>query len=393
MKPVVGRPPKIIISKTALKWMSAMIDNHSTEIAWLNIVDERDDNTYFIHSTFYPDHCLVEKATCEISEKGDTQAAMYFINKYDDEEYALKIRCWGHSHVKMVVIPSDQDDHQAMDYLSRSNEYFIRLIANKMGDINITFYSVKDNIIYEDLLYTVENDYSGAMDKLQSIQGMMSGTRENTVNKVLKDVYEELIRDDEYESIVNKVLELKEVNVPKKKSKSTYTRSGGSKNSNIMTDTKTVPDEIQEGLNRHYGMGGAFYPEETGSGFDDIDECINEEFDPKYISRFGLESLLGNYIISSTYDTDSIQILLKRGIVNEDEFTNDKLIPMYSHRGEMIAGTVSRDVLVEHAQANNDFNDKIRLTNFFNQKQIDFLSKRKVISISEGKSGVLKHGL
>lgn len=118
------------------------------EIGWLGFVKKYPGTGYLI-----TDVVLLKQEVHATTTEIDPQALLEFWGQTPIEQQA-DIKLWGHSHVNMSPSPSGQDDSQ-MDYFKDGNDWFIRLITNKKGDMNITIYDYANGIeIHDDTLYT-----------------------------------------------------------------------------------------------------------------------------------------------------------------------------------------------------------------------------------------------
>lgn len=118
------------------------------EIGWLGFVKKFPGTGYLI-----TDVVLLKQEVHATTTEIDPAALLDFWAATPTEQQA-DIKLWGHSHVNMSPSPSGQDDSQ-MDYFKDGNDWFIRLITNKKGDINITIYDYANGIeIHDDALYT-----------------------------------------------------------------------------------------------------------------------------------------------------------------------------------------------------------------------------------------------
>lgn len=118
------------------------------EIGWMGFVEEVSNIGYLI-----TDFVLLKQEVHETTTEIDPSALLELWNETPVEKQS-KIKVWGHSHVNMAPNPSGQDDSQ-MDYFKDGNDWFIRLITNKKGDMNITIYDYKNGIeVHDDQLIT-----------------------------------------------------------------------------------------------------------------------------------------------------------------------------------------------------------------------------------------------
>lgn len=120
------------------------------EIGWLGLVKRFEGNNFLIR-----DVVLLKQEVHASTTEIDPAALLEFWSNTPVEEQP-DIKIWGHSHVNMAPSPSGQDDSQ-MDYFKDGNNWFIRLITNKKGDMNITIYDYENGIeIHDDELYTYD---------------------------------------------------------------------------------------------------------------------------------------------------------------------------------------------------------------------------------------------
>lgn len=118
------------------------------EIGWLGFVEKYDGVGFLI-----TDVVLLKQEVHAATTEIDPAALLDFWGQTEPEKQS-KIKIWGHSHVNMAPNPSGQDDSQ-MDYFKDGNDWFIRLITNKKGDMNITIYDYKNGIeVHDNVLYT-----------------------------------------------------------------------------------------------------------------------------------------------------------------------------------------------------------------------------------------------
>lgn len=118
------------------------------EIGWLGFVKKFPGIGFLI-----TDVVLLKQEVHSTTTEIDPAALLDFWGETPVEQQA-DIKLWGHSHVNMSPTPSGQDDSQ-MDYFKDGNDWFVRLITNKKGDMNITIYDYANGIeIHDDVLYT-----------------------------------------------------------------------------------------------------------------------------------------------------------------------------------------------------------------------------------------------
>lgn len=128
----------IYITQLAKRKMELYCELCSDEIGWMAYVDKLADNKGYMITDCILLKQKVHSGTTEI----DPLALLELWNSITPEQQA-KIKCWGHSHVNMSPTPSGQDNDQ-MKYFEDGNDWFIRIITNKKGEINIDFYDFKN---------------------------------------------------------------------------------------------------------------------------------------------------------------------------------------------------------------------------------------------------------
>lgn len=147
--------PYVAISRDALNKMYLYTKECTDEIGWLGTVEYlRDDNCYYITDTYLFEQ-QVHSTTTEITPEGLAKFGEQLLMQPDGVEIWNSIRMWGHSHVNMAVNPSGQDDSQMLQFGKNGNDYFIRLICNKKGELRVDVYDYDNNIAYKDLQWYV----------------------------------------------------------------------------------------------------------------------------------------------------------------------------------------------------------------------------------------------
>lgn len=204
--------PKILISPLAMAKMDKIIQYCDDEVGWLGSAEKIEDYTYFI-SDVHMFEQEVNATTCEIAPDGLNKFAMEILESENGMEEYSKIRVWGHSHVNMGVTPSGQDDKQIADFAG-DNDWFIRIIANKKGDIKLDIFDYKNNVVYLSVDWDVfYEDYTEELKELEKkIDEKVKKktyTYAKKANKVGKsaNIYTQSYIDDYYESDVKNYYE------------------------------------------------------------------------------------------------------------------------------------------------------------------------------------------
>ena len=133
---------RLYFLKKAYDKMRLYVDLCEDEIGWLGYVEKLPDEAgYVITDVFLVDQ-EVHSTTTELSP----DAIVKYYNELNEEDrqvFLEKCRLWGHSHVNMAPTPSGQDDSQGLALSKDVDDFYIRLITNKRGEYNITFYDKK----------------------------------------------------------------------------------------------------------------------------------------------------------------------------------------------------------------------------------------------------------
>lgn len=151
---VEGLAPKCLISHKALGKMWTYIDECSDEIGWLGTAT-RNKNIITIDDVFLFDQ-EVHSTTTEITPDGLAKFGMEILNMPNGTEMWNNMRVWGHSHVRMQVTPSAQDNNQMKTFAECGLGWFIRIIANKHGDMKVDLYDYDNGIVFFDLAWEAE---------------------------------------------------------------------------------------------------------------------------------------------------------------------------------------------------------------------------------------------
>lgn len=143
---IVGfKSPKVYITPLALQKMQVYVSECSKEIGWLGEV-VREGNVFVIVDTMLFKQ-EVHGATTEIDENNLMEVAEELLQTPEGSERYSRLKMWGHSHVNMAVTPSGQDDNQ-IKLFEQGNEYFIRIIANKKGEMRVDLYDFTTGVAY-----------------------------------------------------------------------------------------------------------------------------------------------------------------------------------------------------------------------------------------------------
>ncbi|MDR0607511.1 MAG: hypothetical protein LBG52_04055 [Candidatus Peribacteria bacterium] len=144
--------PRVIFTEQAYDTMVTLVGiTNDNEVGWLSTV-KRDGMNFWIEETFLPEQ-NVNAVNCTMSDEGLANVAHEILQKEGDIETLNRLRFWGHSHVDMPTEPSAQDVTQFKTLISNVDDWYIRAIANKKGDLRIDVYICEWGILYENVLW------------------------------------------------------------------------------------------------------------------------------------------------------------------------------------------------------------------------------------------------
>lgn len=143
-----SKEPKIIFLPEALKDMYYVaLESGNVEASWLGIVKKEGNNYIVTRIIIFNQKCSFSET--ELDRLDIAKVAGEIMDAAEDgigEVNDLKL--WGHIHHHSTT-PSGQDDTQ-MKIFENGNDWFIRIICNRQGKIEVTFYDYRAGIKYED---------------------------------------------------------------------------------------------------------------------------------------------------------------------------------------------------------------------------------------------------
>lgn len=194
-------PPTVYITYRALAEMKEYVMQSNGEIGWLAYVEkkeEKDTNVYTITHTV-----LFEQTVSAVSTDLDENDLARYANKLMREGRAdelNKIRCWGHSHVNMEIMPSGTDENTFEEYYE-SCDFFIRIIANKKGDLKldiaeplrgVVFTNVQWETIYPQKMLNILEKKNEKLKEVESIKAEINEYIKNYSSNFTTKIKEEI---------------------------------------------------------------------------------------------------------------------------------------------------------------------------------------------------------
>jgi uncharacterized protein YdaU (DUF1376 family) len=193
--------PRIYIHTDALTKMQVFVEECSDEIGWLGSA-QRQGRNIFLQDVFLFDQ-EVHQTTTEITPEGLMEFGERILNEPDGVDVWNSIKVWGHSHVNMAVTPSSQDNDQMKTFAESGHDWFIRLIANKKGDMKMDLYDYEHGILFEDLPWEEistheEDEVKRQIDELYALLDAQKSVRHKRIKEPVVAEMKEKVRKKNY---------------------------------------------------------------------------------------------------------------------------------------------------------------------------------------------------
>lgn len=200
--------PKVKIEYPALLKMKCYVDGCDKEIGWLGLVEKK-DGTYIIKDVEIMKQ-TVTATSVDIKEEGLQEYAERLMARgnYDNLD---KIRCWGHSHVNMQVYPSSTDEETFKEYY-QDCDYFIRIIANKKGDLKLDVAELTNHVLYTDVKWETdipahvvskENEIKGILTAYETSMKELDAINDNDISQYKEITDKEISQYVTHQSYAN----------------------------------------------------------------------------------------------------------------------------------------------------------------------------------------------
>lgn len=317
VKAIPSKIPQIIISADALAQMQVYTETCNDEIGWLGTVTPIQGG-YFIQDVYLFEQ-EVHATTTEITPEGLQKFAEELLQQEDGMEIWNNLRMWGHSHVNMPVNPSAQDDKQMNQFAQTGQDFFIRIITNKKGELRVDVYNYKEGIQYLDVPWTeyaseseyqirrqindLENDFNM---QIKLLEDQLKSIQEQRVNQ-----YKPHIEAEIKEKVSKLVVTYKANGYSQFNQKKTTTQTQTLIPSSTTTKTNTNGTTyIQTGLEDFEEPFQLIYTKENHFTFDhDVYKEFKEEELREFascISIADLEMLLKDYGYDCSFSKDDV---------------------------------------------------------------------------------------
>lgn len=192
--------PRIGIQSDALAKMQIYVQQCSDEVGWLGTAYLDEKNRFILIKDVYLFDQDVHGTTTEITPEGLSNFAEELLSMGDKGvEIWNSLKVWGHSHVNMTVSPSGQDDRQMVTFQEGGHDWFIRLIANKKGDMKLDLYDYKSGITYIDLPWIElatdeEEELQAEIEQLYMQLDLIKATRVQQYEESIKTEMKQKVR-------------------------------------------------------------------------------------------------------------------------------------------------------------------------------------------------------
>lgn len=193
--------PLIFITKKALAKMQLFIENCSEEVGWLGTAKK--EGKFITIEDMYLFDQEVHSTTTEITPEGLGIFAEKLLQEENGMEVWNNLKVWGHSHVRMGVTPSGQDNKQMETFAEGGHDWFIRIIGNKNGDMKLDLYDYSQGIIYENIpwgeLRSAEEETIAK--RIAELQALLSNVEKQSVTQfeaAIKTEIQEKVKKKSY---------------------------------------------------------------------------------------------------------------------------------------------------------------------------------------------------
>lgn len=190
--------PTVVINPNAIAKMQVLVEECNEEVGWLGTAIFQ-NNVYYIEDVMLFKQ-EVHATTTEISPEGLASFGEELLQHPNGVEIWNNIKVWGHSHVNMSISPSGQDDKQMLTFQEGGHDWFIRIIANKKGDLKVDVYNFAQGITYIDIpweeMISIEEEkllqqISLLTDAIDKIKG---GRLETIKPKLIQEIKDKVTR-------------------------------------------------------------------------------------------------------------------------------------------------------------------------------------------------------
>lgn len=258
--------PSIIIHPEALIKMQLFVEECTNEIGWLGTA-YKEGNTIYIQDVILLSQD-VHSATTEITPEGLAEFGEEILSQPDGMELWNNIKVWGHSHVNMTVYPSGQDESQMVTFAEGGHDWFIRIIANKKGDLRVDLYAYSIGVIFNDLPW-----------------GESITEEEEAIEKQISFLYEQLSKIQSYRKEQFKEDVKKEIEVKVRKKYYTPPSKGTPiTRTNSCASITDIGDKLRD---KGYDDDPRSGYKKTIADLFDVPEDVLDYFEPAEVSEIG----------------------------------------------------------------------------------------------------------
>ncbi|QQS22661.1 hypothetical protein IPM19_03450 [bacterium] len=147
--------PVIHVSLFAAMKMYLMLSYIEQEIGWLGTAYRHNEKDFRIADVFIF-HQDISAGHSELSKTSMADFICEMMGTPDGEEIFNNTKFWGHSHGSGGTFPSGQDDTQAESFAQGGEDFFIRGIFNRQGDMNFSVYDWEKGIAFHRIPWLIQ---------------------------------------------------------------------------------------------------------------------------------------------------------------------------------------------------------------------------------------------
>ena len=186
--------PAIYINPDALVKMQLFVDGCDDEIGWLGTAYKNKD--YILIDDVFLFDQDVHSTTTEITPEGLSNFAEELLKQSDGVEVWNNMKVWGHSHVRMSVSPSGQDNSQMETFSENGHDWFIRIIANKNGAMRVDLYEYTLGIIYNDLTWyeALSAEERKILRQIDELETQLDNLRKDRKKKFEEEIKKDIVK-------------------------------------------------------------------------------------------------------------------------------------------------------------------------------------------------------
>ena len=150
-----GDLPTVYMTREVYSRIWHYVDIADEEVGWYGTVKVTQYGNYLIDNVFMGEQ-EVSATQTEISTEGLAKIGQEILDtRSDGIELVNRLFFWGHSHVRMGVFASGQDDKQMDEFRENECPWFVRGIFNKLGRIRFDIFLYQAGVKLTDVPWAI----------------------------------------------------------------------------------------------------------------------------------------------------------------------------------------------------------------------------------------------